>query len=223
MRKFWSNTCERTQGNEKDACSTSQGEDSSYPKAIEVMLRETARKSYPDPENIDNPMIALQDYEVRHSGRVLELQNRDLWTRLTDLSWHIPIIVTVRELPFKNYRGRSLAKLEARDEAKKHKTQKHRRRSRTQPDGSSHLGLGQLHPHLLLGKNGAQTMRVSVLIGRQLIGTVQIKRARTLHSSHISLGSEVFFIYLHNKGIYGDENNVCLRLRTTFRHFCHLL
>ena len=36
------------------------------PKGIEVILRETVRTSYPDPENID---------------RVLELQNRDLWVR----------------------------------------------------------------------------------------------------------------------------------------------
>ena len=53
-------------------------------------------------------------------------------------------------------------------------------------------------------------MRVSVLIGSQLIGTVEIKRARTLHGSHISLGNEVIFIDPHNKGINGDENNVCL-------------
>ena len=51
------------------------------PKSIEVLLRETARKSYPDPENVNNPMIAPQDYDVRQSGRVLELQNRDLWIR----------------------------------------------------------------------------------------------------------------------------------------------
>ena len=47
--------------------------DSSYPKGIEVMLRETARKS--SPENVDNPMTAPRDCEVRQSGRVLELQN----------------------------------------------------------------------------------------------------------------------------------------------------
>ena len=76
-----------------------QAEDSSYPKGIEVMLRETARKSYP--ENVDNPMIAPRDYEVRQSGRVLELKNKDLWIRPTDLSWHFPILVTIRELPFK--------------------------------------------------------------------------------------------------------------------------
>ena len=48
------------------------------PRIFEVLLRETARKENPDPENIDNPVIAPRDYEVRQFGRVLELQNRDL-------------------------------------------------------------------------------------------------------------------------------------------------
>ena len=86
------------------------------------MLRETARKSYP--ENVDSPMIARRDFEVRQSGRVLELQNKDLWIRPTELSWHYPILVTIRELPFKKYCGTSIEILEARDEAKKQKTQK---------------------------------------------------------------------------------------------------
>ena len=110
MRKLGSNTRERTQSKEKE-----QAEDSSYHKGIEVMLRETARKSYP--ENVDNPMNAPRDYEVRQSGRVLEFQNKDLWIRPRDLSWHFSILVTIRELPFKNYRGRSIANVEARDEA----------------------------------------------------------------------------------------------------------
>ena len=59
------------------------------------MLRETARKSYP--ENVDNPMIAPRDFEVRPSGRVLEVQNRDLWIRPTYLSWHYAILVTIRD------------------------------------------------------------------------------------------------------------------------------
>ena len=92
--------------------------------ARNVLLRETARMGYP--ENVDNPMIAPQDYEVRQSGRVLEVQNRKLWIQPTDLSWHFFILVTIREMPFRNYRGRSLAKLEARDEAKQHKTLKNR-------------------------------------------------------------------------------------------------
>ena len=98
MRKLWSNSRERTQGNEKR-----QNEDSSYPKGIEVLLRETARKACEDLESVDNPMIALQDYDVRQSGRVLELQNRDLWIRPTDLCWHSPILVTIREIPFRIY------------------------------------------------------------------------------------------------------------------------
>ena len=96
MRRLWSNTCERTQSEEKE-----QAEDSSYPKGIEVILRETARKSCPDLKNTGNRMIAPQDYGVHQSGRVLELQNKDLSIRPTDLSWHTPILVTVHELPFK--------------------------------------------------------------------------------------------------------------------------
>ena len=62
MRKLWSNTRECTQGNAKE-----QAEDSSY-KGIEVLLREAARKGYPDPENLDNPMIAPQNYDGRQCG-----------------------------------------------------------------------------------------------------------------------------------------------------------
>ena len=75
VRKLWSNTCERTQRKEKE-----QAVDSSCPTGIEVLLRETARKGYPDPENVDNPMMAPHDYIVRPSGRVVELQNRSLDT-----------------------------------------------------------------------------------------------------------------------------------------------
>ena len=108
--KLWSNSHERTQGDEKG-----QGEDSSYTKGTEVLLRERTRKSYPDTEDVDNPTIAPQDDEARQSGRVLELQNKDLWIRPTDLSWHFPILVTILEMLFRNHCGRSLAKLEARD------------------------------------------------------------------------------------------------------------
>ena len=71
---------------------------SSYPKGIEVLLRKTARKGYPDPENIDNPMTASQDYDVRQSGRVLELRNKDQLIRPADQSWHFRILVTIREM-----------------------------------------------------------------------------------------------------------------------------
>ena len=39
-----------------------------------------------------DPMVAPQDYDVRQSGRVLELQNSDLWLRPTDLPWHFPCL-----------------------------------------------------------------------------------------------------------------------------------
>ena len=112
MRKLWSNTYESIHSNQKE-----QAEDSSYPKSIDVMLRETARKNYP--ENVDSPKIAPRDYEVRQSGRVLELQNRDLWIRPADPPWHYPILVTIRAFSFKNYCGRSFANSEARDVAEK--------------------------------------------------------------------------------------------------------
>ena len=188
MRKLWSNSREQTQGNEKR-----KGEDSSYSKGIEVLLRETARKGYPDPEEVDNPMITPQDDVVRQSGRVFELQIRDLCIRPPDLSWLFPILVIIRELPFKKYCGRSPAKLKAREdkikEAKKQKTPKNEDQE-WNSDRSSHPGPGLLHLHHLPGKNGAQTKRVSVPIGSQLIGTAQMKRARLRHGSHRSHGSE---------------------------------
>ena len=75
MRKLWSNLRKQTQGNEKR-----QVEDNSYCKTIEGLLRATARKIHPEAEDVDNPMIAPQDYDVRQSGRVLELRNRSLDT-----------------------------------------------------------------------------------------------------------------------------------------------
>ena len=60
MRKLWSNLREQTQGNEKR-----QVEDNSYCKTIEGLLTTTARKMYPESEDVDNPMIAPQDYDVR--------------------------------------------------------------------------------------------------------------------------------------------------------------
>ena len=84
MRTFWSNSRERMPGYEKR-----HDEDNSYSKGIKVLVRETTRMNYPCTEDVDNPMIAPQDYDVRQSGRVLELQNRDLWLRPTDLSWHL--------------------------------------------------------------------------------------------------------------------------------------
>ena len=63
---------------ENKANENRRGEDSSCSKGIEFFVRETAKNGYPDPQNVDNPMSAPHDYDVRQSGRVLELQNRDL-------------------------------------------------------------------------------------------------------------------------------------------------
>ena len=105
-----------------------QDKDSSYSSGSEVLLREMARKNCPNTEDVDNSMIASQDYDVQQSERVLEFQNRDFWIRPTDLSWHFPILVTIREMPFKNYGGTSSEKSKAREnksvETKKQKTLK---------------------------------------------------------------------------------------------------
>ena len=79
MRESWSISRVRMHGNENR-----RGEDSSFAKGIEVLLTETAKKGYPDPENVDNPMSAPLGYDVRQSKRVLELQNRDL-TKITSV------------------------------------------------------------------------------------------------------------------------------------------
>ena len=122
MRTLWSNSRERVADYEKR-----QDEDSSYPKGLEILLRETTKRNCPNAEDIDNPKIAPQDYDVRQSERVLEFQNRDFWIRPTDLSWHYPILVTIRE-PFENVRGSSSEKSKAREnmieEAKKQKTKR---------------------------------------------------------------------------------------------------
>ena len=78
--------------------------------------------------------------------------------------------MTIREESFRNYRERSLAKLKAREvkmrRPRSRRLRKVKMTTGTQPDGSRHPGLGLFRPHLLLGKNGAQTKRASVLIGK---------------------------------------------------------
>ena len=75
-----------------------------------------------------DPMMAPPDYEIRQPGRFLELQNRDLSLRPTDMSWHFPILVTIREEPIKNYRSRTAEKWKAKEdkieEVKKKKTKR---------------------------------------------------------------------------------------------------
>ena len=88
----------------KDACD-------SYPEGAEFLLKKTAKRNRTISEDADAP----QHYDICQSERVWEFQNRDFWITPTDLSWHYPILVTIREVPFKSYRGRSSGKSKARE------------------------------------------------------------------------------------------------------------
>ena len=96
------------------------------------------------------------------------------------------------------------------DEAQKQNTLQNRDEDRNSVRWKQSSWTGLLHPHLLLGENGAQTGRVSVLTGNhQLIGITQTKCVRLRHGSRTIHGTEVIFTDPF-KGIHGDENNVCL-------------
>ena len=134
-------------------------------------------------------------------------------------------IITVKDRPRSGGPERTILRKPRSGRLRKMKT-----KSGTLVDGSSHPGPGQLHPHLLPGENGAQTRRVSVLIGNhqpirvaqtkgvsvpinsQLIGTAQMKRARLRHGSHRSHSHENEYLTYEDihKVIHDDKNNVCL-------------
>ena len=73
-------------------------------------------------------MVAPPECDIRQSGRVLELQNRDLKLRPTDMSWHLHILMTIREETLKDNRSRSSEKWKAKEdkieEAKKQKVKR---------------------------------------------------------------------------------------------------
>ena len=58
-------------------------------------------------------MVTPPDYEIRQES--WELQFWDLWLRPTDMSWHIPFLMTMREEPFKNYRSKEKWKAKEED------------------------------------------------------------------------------------------------------------
>ena len=112
-------------------------------------------------------MVAPPDYDIRRSGRVLELQNKDFWLRPTDLTWHFLILMTIREELFRKNRSRTSEKWKGKfEEAKKQKIKK-KMMDGVVSIGKHHLGRGtNLRPgHFHLGSNGVRTKRVSVLIG----------------------------------------------------------
>ena len=71
MGKLWSNTSERTQNGEKELRTA----------LISRVLKFFSEKQLGRAiqKDVRNPIVAPQDYEVRQSGRVSELQNKDLW------------------------------------------------------------------------------------------------------------------------------------------------
>ena len=121
MRKLWSNLRDQTMRRNRRKIIRLRGSES--------QLRAAAQRSYLNPEDVEDPMIAPPDYDVRQSGRVLELQNRDLWSRPTELSWHFPILMTIREEPFKNCRSRSSAKLKTMEDKIEEVTKQKTKRS----------------------------------------------------------------------------------------------
>ena len=98
-------------------------QDISCERGVEIKLRAAAQRGFT--VDATDPMVAPQDYDVRQSSRVLDLQDSDLWLRQTYLSWHFPILITIREESFKNYRSRTAEKWKAKfEEAKKQKIKK---------------------------------------------------------------------------------------------------
>ena len=127
MRKLWSNlkpnhsTTFREQqlADKRERTDYPKGkrtEDTSRERRIESQLRAAAQRAYRDQQDATDPMVAPQDYDVRQFGRVLELQNSDLWLRPTDLNWPFPILMTIREEPFKNYRSITSEKWKAKED-----------------------------------------------------------------------------------------------------------
>ena len=135
MRKLWSNLKPNHAMNFREQFADLR-EQTDYPwrkgtedisrlRGIEAQSRATAQRAYRDKEDATDTMVAPQDCDVRQSGRVLELRNSDIWLRPTDMSWHFPIFMTIREEPFKNYRSRTSGKWKAmEDKAEEFKKQK---------------------------------------------------------------------------------------------------
>ena len=115
-------------------------EDISRERGVEIQLRLAAQRDFTD--DATDKMVAPQDYDVRQSRRVLELQNSDLWLRPTVLSWHFLILMTIREEPFKNYRSRTSEN--GRPSSRRPRSRRSRKTmmDEVMPTGKHHLGHG---------------------------------------------------------------------------------
>ena len=112
MRKLWSQSADLRE--QTDDTIGKKTEDNSREKGVESQPRVAGQRSYP--EDAIDPMVAPPDHDIRQSGRVVELQNKDLWLRPTDMSRHFPILMTIREEPFKNHRSRTSEKWKAKED-----------------------------------------------------------------------------------------------------------
>ena len=100
-------------------------------RGVEGLLRAAAQRSYPIPEDAEDPkMMAPSACEIRQSGRVQELQIRDLWLRGIFL-FLLPfvrnfLIIIVHEQPRSGRPRRTRSRRS--------------RRRRPMPNGNHHLG-----------------------------------------------------------------------------------
>ena len=105
-------------------------------------------------------------------------KTKDLWIRPTDLSWHFPILGTVREEPLSNYRLRTAEEWKAKEE-KLEEVNKERTKKGGGDWNDAHHHLPS--PHLRPGNRRAQRRRASEPIGKHgPIGQAQTQRASVL-------------------------------------------
>ena len=78
MRKLWSNitTCQSEKLREQTDDKKGKQTDNSRERGVERQQRAAAQQGYP--EDAEDPKVAPPHFDIRQSGRVLELQNRDL-------------------------------------------------------------------------------------------------------------------------------------------------
>ena len=80
---------------------------------------------------------APKDYEVKVCERVKHLERSDFLLGENDNDWHIPMLMTIRECAYRNYRIRSAEAAAARD-AKRRRISTGRAQSQSQSWSSGH-------------------------------------------------------------------------------------
>ena len=60
------------------------------------------------------PLKGISDYDVELVQRLLYYTRQDLWLSESDKDWHYPLLITLREKDWKNWRNRSIEAWEAR-------------------------------------------------------------------------------------------------------------